>query len=117
MSRRLGGLLLLLAVGALAPGVSPETRPAAAKAPRQRAALKPRPEFKIELVAAEPLIQSPVAFDWGPDGRLWVVEMRDYPLGLDNKGKPGGRIVCLEDTHGNGHYDKATVFLDGLLFP
>src|SRR6266478_5774011 len=79
--------------------------------------IKPRPGFHVELVAAEPLIESPVAFDWGPDGRLWVVEMRDYPLGLDNKGKPGGRIVCLEDSDGSGRYDKATVFLDGLLFP
>src|SRR5438128_92769 len=61
---------------------------------------RPRPGFTVELVAAEPLIQSPVAFDWGPDGRLWVVEMRDYPLGLDNKGKPGGRVVVLEDTDG-----------------
>src|SRR5262245_25440906 len=43
--------------------------------------------------------------------------MRDYPLGMDNKGKPGGRIVCLEDTDGDGRYDKSTVFLDGLLFP
>ena len=79
--------------------------------------LRPRPGFKIELVAAEPLIRSPVAFDWGPDGRLWVVEMRDYPLGLDNKGKAGGRIVCLEDTDGDGRFDKSTDFLDGLLFP
>ncbi len=43
--------------------------------------LQTRPGFKVELVAAEPLVQDPVAFDWGVDGRLWVVEMRDYPLG------------------------------------
>jgi putative membrane-bound dehydrogenase-like protein len=73
--------------------------------------------FVVELVAAEPLIESPVALDWGPDGRLWVVEMRDYPLGMDNKGRPGGRIVCLEDTDGDGRYDRSTVFLDELLFP
>lgn len=79
--------------------------------------LRTRPGFEVELVAAEPLIQSPVAFDWGQDGKLWVVEMRDYPLGMDNKGKPGGRIVCLEDSKGAGRYDKATVFLDNLLFP
>src|SRR5437764_31631 len=113
MSRRLGGLLLLL-LTAWELAARPE--------PLQRTTdngqrIKPRPGFKVELVAAEPLIQSPVAFDWGPDGRLWVVEMRDYPLGLDNKGKPGGRIVCLEDTDGDGRYDRATVFLDGLLFP
>src|SRR5262245_55924814 len=79
--------------------------------------IRARPGFEVELVAAEPLIESPVAFDWGADGKLWVVEMRDYPLGMDNKGKPGGRIVCLEDTDGDGRYDKSTVFLDGLLFP
>src|SRR5690348_13499978 len=45
-------------------------------------AMHVRPGMKIELVAAEPLIVDPVAFDWGPDGRLWVVEMRDYPSGI-----------------------------------
>ena len=29
----------------------------------------------------------PVNFDWGPDGKLWVVEMRDYPNG-PAKGEP-----------------------------
>jgi putative membrane-bound dehydrogenase-like protein len=79
--------------------------------------LRPRRGFKVELVAAEPLIQSPVAFDWGADGKLWVVEMRDYPLGMDNKGKAGGRVVYLESSRGDGRYDKVTVFLDNLLFP
>jgi putative membrane-bound dehydrogenase-like protein len=75
------------------------------------------PGFKIELVACEPQIVDPVAFDWGPDGKLWVVEMRDYPLGMDGKGKPGGVVRVLEDTHGDGHYDKSTVFLEGIGFP
>jgi putative membrane-bound dehydrogenase-like protein len=79
--------------------------------------IRVRPGFEAELVASEPLIEDPVAFAWGPDGKLWVVEMRDYPLGLDGKGKPGGRIVYLEDTDGDGKYDKATVFLDGIGFP
>jgi putative membrane-bound dehydrogenase-like protein len=75
------------------------------------------PGFKIEVVASEPQIVDPVAFDWGPDGKLWVVEMRDYPLGMDGKGKPGGTVVVLEDPHGDGHYDKATTFLEGIGFP
>ena len=79
--------------------------------------IRTHPGFQVELVASEPLVQSPIAFAWGPDGKLWVVEMGDYPLGLDNKGKPGGRIKYLEDTDGDGRYDKATVFLDGLSFP
>src|SRR5207302_11064580 len=76
-----------------------------------------RPGFKAELVVSEPLVQDPIAMAWGPDGRLWVVEMGDYPLGVDGKGKPGGHIKVLESTKGDGHYDKMTVFLDNLPFP
>ncbi|MBI3877262.1 MAG: VCBS repeat-containing protein, partial [Verrucomicrobia bacterium] len=80
-------------------------------------AFQVRPGFKVELVASEPLVMDPVAFDWGADGKLWVVEMADYPRGMDDHGKPGGRIVFLEDTDGDGKYDKRTVFLDGVNFP
>lgn len=76
-----------------------------------------RPGFHVELMAAEPLVESPIAFAWGPDGKFWVVEMRDYPNGLDGKGKPGGRIKFLEDTKGTGKFDKATIFLDNLTLP
>src|SRR5216683_2283925 len=68
-------------------------------------------------MAAEPLVASPVAIDFGPDGRLWVAEMLDYPAGIDGKYKPGGRIKVLESTKGDGIYDKATVFLDNIPFP
>ena len=73
--------------------------------------------YRAELVAAEPLVLDPVAFDWDERGRLWVVEMADYPLGLDGNGKPGGRVRVLEDTDGDGRYDKSTIFADGLNFP
>jgi len=73
--------------------------------------------FTIELVASEPLVEDPVHLEWGPDGKLWVVEMLDYPLGLDGKGKPGGKVRFLEDTDGDGRYDRSTVFLEGLSFP
>jgi putative membrane-bound dehydrogenase-like protein len=73
--------------------------------------------LKLELVAAEPLVMDPVAFDWGMDGSLWVVEMCDYPSGLDGEGKPGGKVKVLRDTDGDGKYDIAKVFLDNLPFP
>jgi putative membrane-bound dehydrogenase-like protein len=76
-----------------------------------------REGFEVELMAAEPMVIDPVAFDWGPDGKLWVVEMIDYPLGMDGKWKPGGRVRVLEDTNDDGRYDRATVFLDGLAIP
>ena len=75
------------------------------------------PGYTIELMAAEPLVADPVAFEWDSHGRLWVVEMADYPLGLDGKGQHGGRVRWLEDRDGDGHYDHSTVFLDGLSFP
>jgi len=73
--------------------------------------------YQVELVASEPLTIDPVAIDWDPAGRLWVVEMADYPLGMDGKGKPGGRVRVLEDTDGDGRYDKQTLFAEGLSFP
>jgi len=81
------------------------------------AALRPRPGFSVELVAAEPLIESPVAFEWDSQGRLWVVEMPDYPLGMDGKGKPGGVVKILTDPDEHGRYTRATTFLEGLPFP
>lgn len=79
--------------------------------------LKARPGFTVEQMAAEPLTMDPVAFEWGPDGKLWVVEMADYPKGVDGNGKPGGRVRYLEDTDGDGKYDKTTLFLQDVPYP
>ncbi|WP_299469634.1 neutral/alkaline non-lysosomal ceramidase N-terminal domain-containing protein [uncultured Gimesia sp.] len=73
--------------------------------------------LKVEVVAAEPLVIDPVAVEFGLDGKLWVVEMRDYPNGIDGNLKPGGVVKFLEDLDQDGVYDKATVFLEGLPFP
>ncbi len=71
----------------------------------------------VELVASEPLIADPVYFDWSPDGRLWVVEMGDYPDGIDGQGKAGGKIRTLTDSSGDGIYDQSVIFIEGLHFP
>src|SRR5205085_2375179 len=81
------------------------------------AAFQTKAGFTVEAVAAEPLIESPVAIDWGLDGRLWVCEMYDYPSGLDGTWKPGGRVKVLQDKNGDGRYDHATLFLEGIPFP
>ena len=81
------------------------------------AAIKMRPGMTAELMAAEPLVASPVAIAFGPDGRLWVAEMYDYPSGSDGKFQPGGRIRVLSASHGDGKYDRSTVFLDNIPFP
>jgi putative membrane-bound dehydrogenase-like protein len=72
--------------------------------------------LRIELVACEPQIESPVAMQFDEDGRLWVVEMPDYPNGPAKGDQPQGRIKVLEDKDGDGFYETATVFADNLLF-
>ncbi len=77
------------------------------------------PSFRIELVAAEPLVELPVAMQFDPDGRIWVVEMRGFMPNVDATGEkePVGRVSVLEDTDGDGRMDKRTTFLDGLVMP
>ncbi|MCP4193372.1 MAG: c-type cytochrome [Planctomycetaceae bacterium] len=96
-------------------GAIPDLPPLSASASMQRA--KTHDGYTIQLVASEPLVADPVAIDWDLRGRLWVVEMADYPYGMDGQGKPGGRIRILEDTNHDGQYDRSTLFLDGLSFP
>src|SRR5258706_16014451 len=79
--------------------------------------IKARPGFKVELMVAEPLVMDPIAFAWGPDGKFWVVEMGDYPLGVDGKNKFGGKIKFLEKTKPDGPYDKMTLFMDNVGYP
>ncbi|MSU26769.1 MAG: c-type cytochrome [Pedosphaera sp.] len=102
---------------AVPPGITPAPAPAPLSPLESMRKIHLTPGFSIDLVASEPLTMDPVAIDWSPDGRLWIVEMADYPLGLDGKGKPGGRVRVLEDTDGDGRYDKSTIFADGLNFP
>jgi putative membrane-bound dehydrogenase-like protein len=70
----------------------------------------------IELVASEPMIVDPVHIAFDEQGRLWVVEMRDYPNGPAQGEPPISRIKILRDTNGDGQYDKSTIFADQLLF-
>ena len=86
--------------------------------PEDSVALIHVPEsFEVELVVAEPDVIDPVAFTWGADGRLWVAEMADYPMGMDGEGKAGGRVRWLKDNNGDGRYDQSVVFAEGLSFP
>jgi putative membrane-bound dehydrogenase-like protein len=105
-------------VASTARTAEPASRPASPLSPDDALkTFKLRPGYTIALAASEPLVQDPVAFNWGADGRLWVVEMGDYPLGVDGNGSAGGRVRILEDADGDGRYDKATLFLDGLHYP
>jgi putative membrane-bound dehydrogenase-like protein len=74
------------------------------------------PGLKVELVASEPSIMSPVAMRFDEDGRMWVVEMCDYPTGPTKEAPLRSRISILEDKDGDGFFETATVFADNLSF-
>jgi putative membrane-bound dehydrogenase-like protein len=71
--------------------------------------------FAVELVASEPDIVNPVAMTFDERGRIWITESVEYPRRDAGKGRD--RIKILEDTKGDWHYDKVTVFTDGLNIP
>ncbi|MFN7141139.1 MAG: PVC-type heme-binding CxxCH protein, partial [Limisphaerales bacterium] len=73
-----------------------------------------KPGFRLELVASEPLVVDPIALSFDEDGRLYVIEMRDYSERRDER---LGRVRLLEDTNGDGRFDKSTVYADGLPWP
>jgi putative heme-binding domain-containing protein len=71
--------------------------------------------FTVELVASEPDIVNPVAMTFDERGRIWITESVEYPRASAGPGKD--RIKILEDTHGDGKFDKITTFADGLNIP
>jgi putative membrane-bound dehydrogenase-like protein len=81
------------------------------------ASLRTLPGYSVQLVASEPLISSPVAIDFSADGKLWVAEMVDYPTGTAGDYQPGGRVRMLEDSDGDGQYDRSRIFLANIPFP
>jgi hypothetical protein len=83
---------------------------------RQRETFKVKRGFHLELVAAEPLVSSPVAACFDEAGRLFVVEMRDYSEQRDLQPHLG-RIRLLEDLDNDGRCDRATIFADDLPWP
>jgi putative membrane-bound dehydrogenase-like protein len=70
--------------------------------------------FRIELAASEPLVADPVAMAFDEHGRLYVVEMRGYSEDADAQ---LGTVKRLVDIDGDGRFDSATTFVDGLSWP
>ncbi len=75
-----------------------------------------KPGFKLELVAHEPLVCSPIAISFDEDGRMFVVEMIDYSE-MREVNPHLGRIRMLEDKNHDGVFDKATIYADDLPWP
>ena len=101
---------------ALAVASAAESLPRTAPTPPEKAVATCAlaPGFHLELMASEPLIADPVAMAFDERGRLYVVEMRDYSERRDER---LGRIKLLEDSDGDGRYDRATIFAENLPWP
>lgn len=107
-------LLAAAMIGASTPaciGADSPLEPEAALADFQLA-----PGYRIEIAAAEPQVVDPIAIAFDESGKLWVVEMRDYPILAEGE-KPASRIRVLEDRNDDGRYETSTLFADELLFP
>lgn len=66
--------------------------------------------FTATLFAGEPDVVQPIAFAFDPRGRLWVAECHSYPKWLSDRKAGTDRLLIFEDTDGDGHFDKRTVF-------
>lgn len=70
--------------------------------------------FRIEQVAAEPIVVDPIAMAFDEFGRLFVIEMRGYSeQGDENL----GRVRLLIDANNDGKYETSHIFADGLSWP
>ena len=118
MFLRLSACLMMALSSAVAatPEVDSSQLPSVPATPPEKAlgTFKIKLGFRLELAAAEPLVLSPVAMSFDEEGRLYVVEMRDYS---ERRPERLGRIRLLEDTDGDGRFDKSTVFAEGLPWP
>lgn len=73
--------------------------------------------FRLELAASEPNVADPIAMAFDENGRMFVAEMRGYPLDPPPGGEAAGRIRLLEDRDEDGFFETARVFADRLHWP
>ena len=75
--------------------------------------------FKVELVASEPLLNSPTAMIFDEKGRIWLTEMQSFMLDTVGTGEeePTGKIIILEDKNNDGVYETRIDFMGGLILP
>src|SRR5262245_6573206 len=74
--------------------------------------------FTIEVAARGPLVDRPITADFDQEGRLYVSESSGSNAKVNEqlRDRPH-RIVRLEDTDGDGVFDRQTVFADKMMFP
>jgi len=110
-------LALVAALALLAPVHSTAGEPFAAS-PAELKSFRLPAGMTIEKVAGAPLIHYPLFACFDDDGRLYVAEGTGTNLPGDELVKLKlGKITRLEDTDGDGKFDRSVTFADGLVFP
>lgn len=92
------------------------TTPWLAPADEQKA-FKLQSGFEINLVAAEPDIQKPLNMQFDEQGRIWLTCTIEYPYAAPKDREAKDSIRVLEDTDGDGRFEKMTIFAEGLNIP
>jgi putative membrane-bound dehydrogenase-like protein len=74
--------------------------------------------FEVEQVAGPPLVDRPIVADFDEEGRLYVADSSGSSDRVERQlaDRPH-RIVRLEDTNGDGRFDKSVVFADRMMLP
>ncbi len=74
--------------------------------------------FTVELVAAPPAANRPISIAFDEAGRLYATDSSGFSERSDKQIelKPH-RIVRLEDSDGDGRFEKSTVFAENMMFP
>jgi putative membrane-bound dehydrogenase-like protein len=76
------------------------------------------PGFQVELVAGPPLVNRPIVADFDERGRLYVADSSGSNAKVEVQlEERSHRIVRLEDSNGDGRFDKSVVFADRMMFP
>jgi putative heme-binding domain-containing protein len=74
--------------------------------------------YEISRVAEPPLVERPIMAGLDDRGRLYVADSSGVNLRIDDLVKaPPHRIVRLEDSDGDGRFDRSVVFAEGMTFP
>jgi putative membrane-bound dehydrogenase-like protein len=74
--------------------------------------------FEIELVTGPPLVDRPIVCDFDDAGRLYVADSSGSNDKVEKQlAEKPHRIVRLEDSDGDGRFDKSIVFADQMMFP
>src|SRR6516164_3787022 len=74
--------------------------------------------FEIEEIAGPPLVDRPIVADFDELGRLYVADSSGSNDNVQKQlAEKPHRIVRLEDSDGDGRFDKSVVFADHMMFP